>query len=77
MEAIIFTKNPWPIISVDMYSIVEERWKLAIEAQDCQRASAGAHVGTPSACQFPGGPSLNIDLQIRKAVSLGFYLMHL
>jgi len=75
MEAIVFTKTPWPILSDDKYSMVEEAWKLAIEAQDRQRALAGAPIGTPSVCQLPGGPSLKIDPQIREAVSLEFCLM--
>jgi len=75
MEAIVFTKIPWPIISDDKYSMVEEAWKLTIEAQDRQRALAGAPVGTPSVCQLPGGPSLKIDPQTREAVSLEFCLM--
>jgi hypothetical protein len=75
MEAIVFTKTPWPIISDEKYSMVDEAWKLAIEAQDRQRALAGAPVGTPSVCQLPGGPSLKIDPQTREAVSVysGFY----
>ena len=52
--------------------MVQEAWILEIEAQDCQRALAGAPVGTPSGCQFPGGPSLKIDPQTREAVSLEF-----
>jgi len=48
MVAIVFTKTPWPIISDEMYSMVDEAWQLAIEAQDCQRALAGALVGAPS-----------------------------
>jgi len=48
--------------------MVDEAWKLAIEAQDRQRALAGAPVGAPSVCQLPGGPSLKIDLQTREAV---------
>ena len=68
MEAIVFTKTPWPIISDEKYWIVDEAWKLAIEAQDRQRALAGAPVGTPSVCQLPGGPSLKIDPQTREAV---------
>jgi len=68
MEAIVLTKTPWPIISDEKYSMVDEAWKLAIEAQDCQRALAGAPVGTPSVCQLPGGPSLKIDSQTREAV---------
>jgi len=75
MEAIVFTKNPWPIRSDDKYSMVEEAWKLVIEAQDRQRAVAGAPVGTASVCQLPGGPSLKIDLQTLEAVSLEFCLM--
>ena len=55
--------------------MVEEAWKLAIEAQDHQRALAGAPVHTPSVCQLPGGPYLKIDLQTREAVSREFCLM--
>ena len=43
--------------------MVEEAWKLAIEAQDRQQALAGAPVGMPSVCQLPGSPFLKIDLQ--------------
>ena len=50
--------------------MVEEAWKLAIEAQDCQQALAGAPVSTPSVCQLPGGPSLKIEPQTQEAVSL-------
>jgi hypothetical protein len=70
MEAIVFTKTPWPIISDEKYSMVDEAWQLAIEAQDHQRALAGAPVGAPSVCQLPGGPSLKIDPQTREAVSV-------
>jgi len=75
MEAIVFTKTPWPILSDDKYSMVDEAWKLVIEAHDHQRALAGAPEGTPSVCQLPGGPSLKIDPQTREAVSLEFCLM--
>jgi len=70
MEAILFTKNPWTMISNDKYSMVDEAWKLAIEAQDCQRALASAPVGTPSVCQLPSGPSLKINTQTQEAVSV-------
>ena len=70
MKAIVFTKTPWPIISDEKYSMVDEAWQLAIEAQDRQRALAGAPVGAPSVCQLPGGPSLKIDPQTREAVSV-------
>jgi len=63
MEAIVLTKTPWPISSDEKYSMVDEAWQLAIEAQDRQRALAGAPVGAPSVCQLPGGPSLKIDPQ--------------
>jgi len=75
MEPIGFTKTPWPILSDDKYSMVEDACNLAIEAQDCQQALAGAPVGTPSVCQLPGGPSLTIDPHTREAVSLAFCLM--
>jgi len=55
--------------------MVEEAWKLAIEAQDRQQALAGAPVGMPSVCQLPGSPFLKIDLQTWEAVSLGFCSM--
>jgi len=70
MEAIVFTKTLWPNISNEKYSMVDKAWKLAIEAQDRQRALAGALVGAPSVCQLSGGPSLKIDPQIRQAVSV-------
>jgi len=70
MEAIVFTKTPWPIISDEKYSMVDKAWKLAIEAQDRQWALAGAPVGAPSVCQLPGGPSLKIDPQTREAVTV-------
>jgi len=66
MEAIVFTKPLWLNISDEKYSMVDEAWKLAIEAQDRQRAFAGAPVGTPSVCQLPGGPSLKIDPKPKK-----------
>jgi hypothetical protein len=59
-EAIEFTKTSWPIISDEKYSLVDEAWKVAIEAQDCQWALAGATGGIPSVCQLLGGPSLKI-----------------
>jgi hypothetical protein len=68
METIVFTKTPGSIISDEKYSMVDEAWQLAIEAQDGQRALAGAPA--PSVCQLPGGPSLKIDPQTRKAVSV-------
>jgi hypothetical protein len=77
MEAIVFTKTLWPILSDDKYLMVEETRKLAIDAQDRQRALAGALVGPPSVCQLPCRPSLKIDLQTRQAVSLKFCFMHL
>jgi hypothetical protein len=63
MEAIIFTKTPWLITTNGKYSLAEEAWKHVIETQDCQRALAGAPVGTPSGCLLPSGPSLKIDPQ--------------
>jgi len=75
MEASVFTKNPWPIISDDKYSMVEEAWKQMNEAQDRQRALPAEPVGTPSVCRFPGGPSLKIHPQTRDAVSHEFCLM--
>jgi len=70
MKAIIFTKTPWPIIADEKYLMVDEAWKLAIEAQNRQQALAGAPVGTPSVCQLHGGQSLKVNLQTREAVSV-------
>ena len=70
MEAIVFTKYAWPILSDDNYSMVGQAWKLAIATQVRQWASAGAYIGTSSVCQLPGGPSLKIDPQTHKAASL-------
>ena len=70
MEAIIFTKTPWPINSDEKYSMVDEAWTLATEPQVCLGPLAGAPVGTPSVCQLGGGgPSLKIDPQTRGGVS--------
>jgi len=55
--------------------MVETAWNLGIEAQDHQRALAGAPAGTPSVWQLRSGPSLKIDPQTREAVSLGFCSM--
>jgi hypothetical protein len=50
--------------------MVDKASQLAIEAQDRQRALAGAPVSTPSVCQLPSGPSHKIDPQTREAVSV-------
>jgi len=55
--------------------MVEETWKVAIEAQDRQLALAGAPAGKPLVYQLPSSRSLKIDLQTREAVSLGFCFM--
>jgi len=70
MEAIIFTKTPWPIISNEKYLVVDKARQLAIDAQDRQQALAGAPVGTRSVCKLPGGPSLKINPQTQDAVSV-------
>jgi len=74
MEAIVFTKTPWPIMSDEKYLMVDEAWQLAIEAQHHQWALAGAPVGAPSVCQLPGCASLKIDPQTQEAVSVNFVL---
>jgi hypothetical protein len=70
MEEMILTMTPWGMISNEKYSMVDEGWPLAIEAQNDQQALAGASVGTPSVCQFPCGPSLKITPQSRETVSV-------
>jgi len=70
MQAIVFTKTPSPIISDEKYLMVDEAWQLPIDAQDHQRALAGAPVGAPSVCRLPSGPSLKIDPHTQEAVSV-------
>jgi len=72
MKAIVFPETPLPIISDEKYTMVDKAWHLAIEAQDQQRASAGAPVGAPSVRQSPGGPCLTMDPQTREAISVYF-----
>jgi len=75
MEASVFTMAPWPRLSYDKYSMVEDGWNLAIEPQDCQWALADAPVGTPSVCQLPSGPSRKIEPHTREAGCPGFCSM--
>jgi hypothetical protein len=75
MAAIILTMTSWLILCDDKYWMIENAWKLAIEAQDCQQALEGAAIGMPSVCQFPGGPSMKIELHTSDTVSLGFCFM--
>jgi len=70
MEAIRFKKTPWTIVWDEKCSTVDEASKVSIDAQHRRRALAGAAVGTPFVCQFPSGPSLEIDLQPQEAVSV-------
>ena len=70
MESIVLTKTARPINFDGKYSMVDEAWKLAIHAQDRQRALAGPLVGAPSVCQLPGGSCIEIDPQPREAVSV-------
>jgi len=69
-EAIISTENPWPIISSKKYLVIDEAWKLPVEAQNHQQALAGISVYTPSLCQLPSGPSPIVDPQIQQAGSV-------
>jgi hypothetical protein len=73
-EAIVLTNTPWAILSDDKFPVIEEARKQAIEAQDRERALAGAHVGTPSVCQLPSCPSVKIDPQTQDAESVEFCL---
>jgi len=75
MEALVFMKTPWPILSDEKYSMVEQALKLAIEPQDHQWALAGSPAGTPLVCQLPCSPSLKIDPPLQEVVSFGFCLM--
>jgi len=70
MEAIVVTKTLWWIISDEKYLMVDEAWILAVEAQDCQPASADAPGGGPIMWQLPGGLFLKINSHTREAVSV-------
>jgi hypothetical protein len=70
MDAVVFTRTHWPIISDEKYSMVEEAWTHAIYAQDRQRAFASAPVGAPPVCQLASGPSHKINPQTQEAVSV-------
>jgi len=72
MEAIVFTKTPSPIISDDKYWMVDKAWKIAIEAQDRERALAGAPVGTPSVCYCP---VVHLLKSIRKPKKLQVFIL--
>ena len=65
----MFMKTPWPILSDDKYSFIEESWKLAIEAQDWLQAVEAASVCRLSLCPLRSGPSLKIDPQMRDTVT--------
>ena len=70
MEAIVYTKTPSPVISNEKYSMIDEAWQLAIEAQNRQQALADAPVRTLCVCQLPSGPAFKINPQTRDAVSV-------
>jgi len=69
-KAIVFTKTDQTIISDEQYSMVDEDWPLAIEAQDQQQALAGPPICTPSVCQLASGPSVKINPQTQEAISV-------
>lgn len=55
--------------------MVEEVWKLVIEAYHLQGAFSSAPIGTPSVCQLHRGPCLKVDPHSRDVVCLEFCLM--
>jgi hypothetical protein len=73
MEAIVFTKTQWSIISDGKYSMVDEACQLTNDAQDRKRALPGAQIGAPSGCQLPGGQYPKIYPQIQEAVSVNSF----
>jgi hypothetical protein len=75
MEGIIFMGTTSPILSNNKYLLVEDPWKLAIDAQDHQQALPGASEGMPSVCQLPSGPFFKIVPQTQKGVSFCYCLM--
>jgi hypothetical protein len=63
IEAMVFAKPPWPMISDERYSMVDEAWQLHIAAQYPQWAIACSPAGMPSVPQLPGGPAVKINQQ--------------
>jgi hypothetical protein len=74
VEAIVFAKTPWPIVSDDNHSMVEDASILAIEAQDGHLGFTGVLAGTLSVSQLPSSRSPKIDPQTQNSVSLGLSL---
>ena len=75
MEAIVFTKIPWPVLSDTKYWMLKDALKLGIEAQHRQRVLAAVPVGTPAVCQLSGIPSVKIYPQTLGAVTLAYCIM--
>jgi hypothetical protein len=50
MDAFVLMKIGWPILSDGEYSMVEESWKLASEAQNRQQVLSGTPAVTHSVC---------------------------
>jgi len=61
IDPIKFTSTACLMFPDETLPMVEDGWKLAIEAQDCLQALASATVSIPSVWQLPGGPSLKTD----------------
>jgi len=57
-------------MSDEKYSMVDDTWKLAIEAQDHQGELAGAPVASPSVCYLPSCPSCKTNPQTQEAVDV-------
>jgi len=75
MEAVLVTMTPLALFSDEKWQMVEEAWKLPINAQNRQQELAGTSVGSPSVSEVPSGPSLSINMRTWEDVSLEFCLM--
>lgn len=75
MDAIVFMTTPWPIVSDDMYTMVQDSRNQAIDAQDHQWARASTSLGTQSVCPLPSVPYLKTVSQLQEAVCLGLCLI--
>jgi len=72
MEAIVFTRTTWPILSDIQYSMVEHTGNVTIGAQKHQQVIARAAVGTQSVSQLLCGSYRTIVLHSCEDVSFGF-----
>jgi hypothetical protein len=70
LATLLFTINPWLLTKEEKHKFIPGRWKLTIEAQECQRQIASTLDNSRLICQQPGVPSKVIDIETQVAVSL-------